>query len=227
MNPKISEYYNKEQAENYEKNRNKPIWHAEIDYFSHFKKKISKKYSSNLDILDIPSGTGRWIPYVYDIASNYIGVDVSSNMLEQAQIKINNLPNENKNKMNLIKTSIKNLPNHVEKKFELIIMTRFLPHFSEKEIKEIMIIMRKFLKGDFLISVRIANTKFEIFNEIFNLIFRSPLVALKRYFKSGRLTYTKLDIDYHKVFEELGYHVIEKNLVYKNKYSRYEYWLLN
>jgi len=39
MNPKISEYYNKEQAENYEKNRNKPIWHSEIDYFNHFKKK--------------------------------------------------------------------------------------------------------------------------------------------------------------------------------------------
>jgi len=74
-------------------------------------------------------------------------------------------------------------------------MTRFLSHFSEKEIKVIMIIMRKFLKGDCLISVRIADTKF--------------------------------DIDYHKIFEELGYHVVEKNLVYKNKYSRYEYWVLN
>ena len=41
-----------------------------------------------LNLLDVPVGTGRWIPLVQKIATKYVGVDVSDSMINQAQKKI-------------------------------------------------------------------------------------------------------------------------------------------
>ena len=61
---------------------------------------------------------------------------------------------------------------------------------------------------------------------IFDLIINSPIGAIKRYRKSGRLSYTRLDSDYNKVILESGFCIVKKNLVAKDRYNRYEYWEL-
>ena len=226
LNKKISKYYNKDQAEQYEVSRNNPIWLAEIEVFHKIKENIMAKYKRKIEILDVPTGTGRWIPHIQDITSKYLGVDVSKNMLDQAELKLKNCNNDFKKNTQLIKSSVAKLPLHYSGSFDLIISTRFLPHFSIYEIKNIMNIFRSYSKKDILIMVRVADKKISILFEIFELLFKSPLRAIKRYLKTGRLSYTKLDSAYENIFRETGFNVIKKNLVSEDKYSRFEYWEL-
>tara|TARA_X000000950_G_C13918412_1_gene662105 strand:+ start:377 stop:1066 length:690 start_codon:yes stop_codon:yes gene_type:complete len=226
MNTKISKYYNKKQAEEYETRRNKPIWKAETDFFKLLIKRISSESNGKLNLLDIPVGTGRWIPLVQKIATKYIGVDVSANMIDQAQQKLEGCSNEFKKSSRFINTSIEKLPLSLNGKFDLIIMTKFLPHFSINEIKTMMNILTNYLQGELIISLRVSGKKSNIFFEIIELITKSPIGAIKRYLKCGKLTYTKIENDYNRVFHKTGFKIISKNLVFSDKYSRYEYWVL-
>ena len=226
MNKRLSKYYDSKQAEKYEIQRDKPIWRAETDFFKVLIKKISCKSSGKLNLLDVPVGTGRWIPLVQKIATKYVGVDISDSMINQAQKKLKECP-ENFNKSSkLINTSIEKLPLSLSEKFEVIIMTKFLPHFSIGEIKNIMNILINYLQGELIISLRVTSKRSNIFFEILELIMKSPIGAIKRYLKCGKLSYTKIENDYNRVFHETGFIIVSKDLIFSDKYSRYEYWVL-
>ena len=226
MNTKISKYYDQKQAEDYEERRNNPTWHAESDVFNEIIDRIVSKNNNSLKVLDVGVGTGRWIPNLYNVSSEYIGTDISKNMLDQAKLKLNRCPKKFIESAKLIETSVEQLPLNVSGKFNLIIMTRFLSHFSISEIKNIMNIIRNYSNGDLVVSFRVADKRLSIFSEIFDLHIKSPIGAIKRYRKSGRLTYTRLDLDYHNAIINSGFRIVRKNLVIKDKYNRYEYWEL-
>ena len=226
MNTKISKYYDQKQAEDYEARRNNPTWHAESYVFNEIIDRIASKYNNSLKVLDVGVGTGRWIPNLYNVSSEYIGTDISKNMLDQAKLKLNRCPKKFIESAKLIKSSVEQLPLNVSGKFNLIIMTRFLSHFSISEIKNIMNIIRNYSNGDLVVSFRVADKRLSIFSEIFNLLIKSPIGAIKRYRKSGRLSYTRLDLDYHNAIINSGFRIVRKNLVIKDKYNRYEYWEL-
>jgi len=226
LNTKISKYYDQKQAEDYEERRNNPTWHAESDVFNEIIDRIVSKNNNSLKVLDVGVGTGRWIPNLYNVSSEYIGTDISKNMLDQAKLKLNRCPKKFIESAKLIETSVEQLPLNVSGKFNLIIMTRFLSHFSISEIKNIMNIIRNYSNGDLVVSFRVADKRLSIFSEIFDLLIKSPIGAIKRYRKSGRLTYTRLDLDYHNAIINSGFRIVRKNLVIKDKYNRYEYWEL-
>ena len=226
MNTKISKYYDQKQAEDYEERRNNPTWHAESDVFNEIIDRIVSKNNNSLKVLDVGVGTGRWIPNLYNVSSEYIGTDISKNMLDQAKLKLNRCPKKFIESAKLIESSVEQLPLNVSGKFNLIIMTRFLSHFSISEIKNIMNIIRNYSNGDLEVSFRVADKRLSIFSEIFDLLIKSPIGAIKRYRKSGRLTYTRLDLDYHNAIINSGFRIVRKNLVIKDKYNRYEYWEL-
>ena len=187
MNIKISKYYDKKQAEDYEKRRNNQTWHNENKVFNLIRDKILT-IKNLIEVLDVGAGTGRWIPYLNNIPIKYVATDISENMLYQAELKLKECPNLKNTKF--IVSSVEELPINLSGKFDLIIMTRFF-HFSVNEIINILKIIRKYQK-DLIISLRVAE-KIRYFFEIFNLITTSPLGAIKRYRKSGRLTYARLD----------------------------------
>jgi ubiquinone/menaquinone biosynthesis C-methylase UbiE len=226
MNIKISKYYDKTQAEDYEVRRNNPTWHAESDVFNEIKNRIASKYNKSMKVLDVGVGTGRWIPNLHDVSSEYIGTDISENMLNQAKLKLEHCPKEFSKNVKLINSSVEQLPLNVSGQFDLIIMTRFLSHFSINEIKNIMNIIRNYSKGDLVVSFRVADKSSDIFSEIFDLLIKSPIGAIKRYRKSGRLSYARLDSDYEKAITQSGFRINKKNLVIKDKHNRYEYWEL-
>ena len=226
MNIKISKYYDKKQAEDYEKRRNNQTWHNENKVFNIIRDKILIDNKDLIEVLDVGAGTGRWIPYLNNLSIKYVATDISENMLYQAELKLKESPNEFKKNTKFIVSSVEELPINLSGKFDLIIMTRFLSHFSVNEINNILKIIRKYSKKDLIVSLRVAEKKLDIFFEIFNLITKSPLGAIKRYRKSGRLTYARLDSIYDKVIKDAGFNIIKKNVVSKDKYNIYEYWEL-
>ena len=226
MNKKISKYYDQKQASEYEARRNNLVWHAESEVFDEIKNKIATKYNNSMEVLDVGAGTGRWIPHLHKVSSKYIGTDISQNMLDQAKLKLKLCPEKFQDKVKLIVSSVNKIPHNVSGKYDLIIMTRFLSHFSINEIRNILKIVKNFSRGDLIISVRVADKSINLLSEVFDLILKSPIGAIKRYMKSGRLTYARLDTDYDSVITECGFRVTKKNLVTEDKYNRYEYWEL-
>ncbi len=226
MNKKISKYYDQKQASEYEARRNNLVWHAESEVFDKIKDRIASKYDNSMEVLDVGAGTGRWIPHLHKVSSKYVGTDISENMLDQAKLKLEICPEEFKNKVKLIVSSVNKMSQNVSGKYDLIIMTRFLSHFSINEIRNILNIVKNFSKGDLIVSVRVADKTINLLSEILDLILRSPIGAIKRFRKSGRLTYARLDTDYNAVIAESGFRVTKKNLVTEEKYNRYEYWEL-
>ena len=226
MNKKISKYYDQKQASEYEARRNNLVWHAESEVFDKIKNRIASKYDNSMEILDVGVGTGRWIPHLHKVSSKYVGTDISENMLNQAKLKLEICPKDFKDKVKLIVSSVNKMSQNVSGKYDLIIMTRFLSHFSINEIRNILNIVKNFSKGDLIVSVRVADKSINLLSEILDLILRSPIGAIKRFRKSGRLTYARLDTDYDAVIAESGFRITKKNLVIKDKYNRYEYWEL-
>ncbi len=226
MNKKISKYYDQKQASEYEARRNNLVWHAESEVFDKIKNRIASKYDNSMEILDVGVGTGRWIPHLHKVSSKYVGTDISENMLNQAKLKLEICPKDFKDKVKLIVSSVNKMSQYVSGKYDLIIMTRFLSHFSINEIRNILNIVKNFSKGDLIVSVRVADKSINLLSEILDLILRSPIGAIKRFRKSGRLTYARLDTDYDAVIAESGFRITKKNLVIKDKYNRYEYWEL-
>ncbi len=226
MNKKISKYYDQKQASEYEARRNNLVWHAESEVFDKIKNRIASKYDNSMEVLDVGAGTGRWIPHLHKVSSKYVGTDISENMLNQAKLKLEICPEEFKDKVKLIVSSVNKMSQNVSGKYDLIIMTRFLSHFSINEIRNILNIVKNFSKGDLIVSVRVADKSINLLSEILDLILRSPIGAIKRFRKSGRLTYARLDTDYNAVIAQSGFRVTKKNLVTQDKYNRYEYWEL-
>ena len=124
-----------------------------------------------------------------------MGVDISPNMLEETKLKLKTCTSEFKKNSKLINSSVSQLPLNYQGKFDLIISTRFLTHFSISEVINIMKVLRNYSRSNLIIMVRVSDNKLNIFFEILNLVLKSPLRAIKRYLKSGRLSYSKVYSD--------------------------------
>ena len=90
MNIKISKYYDKKQAEDYE-SRNNQTWHNENKVFNIIRDKILIDNKDLIEVLDVGAGTGRWIPYLNNLSIKYVATDISENMLYQAELKLKSL----------------------------------------------------------------------------------------------------------------------------------------
>ena len=100
-------------------------------------------------------------------------------MLDQASLKLKDFPIEFTKNVKLINSSVSKLSTHNTDEFDLIISTRFLPHFSILESENIMNILKRYAKEDLVIMVRVSDKKLSIFFEILDLLIRSPLGAIK------------------------------------------------
>jgi SAM-dependent methyltransferase len=73
----------------YEKKRkNKRTWKKEQIIIFKFLEKISRIHNKNLTVLDIPVGTGRFFKFYKKLDFLVTGIDISEDMLEQAEKKL-------------------------------------------------------------------------------------------------------------------------------------------
>lgn len=70
-------------AENYEAKRHGARWTSEAETFRRFYSRVSPR-----TVLDCPVGTGRWLELYQDNGASVVGVDLSKDMLAQAEKKV-------------------------------------------------------------------------------------------------------------------------------------------
>lgn len=115
--PKGDSYYGKKSV-NYEKRRKKQDWwHVEQREMLALLSELPR----NLSVIDIPFGTGRFVPYYLEFGYQVHGLDASEDMLEAAKVALGD-------QYERCKTRTGNaaaLP-YEDGEFDLVVSTRFL-----------------------------------------------------------------------------------------------------
>ncbi|MBQ1202787.1 MAG: class I SAM-dependent methyltransferase [Loktanella sp.] len=139
--PKGDTYY-KGRAKNYEKRRLKQEWwHTEQDEM----KSLLESIPDRLSVLDVPFGTGRFVPFYNDRGFSIFGLDASNEMIEAAQKSLGPL-------FDTCKCSVgdaASLP-YSDGQFDLVVSTRFLRDIvpfgtAKKMLSEMVRVSSRFL----------------------------------------------------------------------------------
>lgn len=117
VNPKGDTYYDR-RAQNYDKRRNKQEWwHVEQREM----KSLLETLPRGLKVVDIPFGTGRFVPYYAELGYDIYGLDSSDHMIGAAKSALGDL-------FDGCTTSVgdaADLP-FADGEFDLLVSTRFL-----------------------------------------------------------------------------------------------------
>ncbi len=115
--PKGDIYYNK-RAETYDKRRVKqPWWHVEQAEM----KSLLESLPRDLKVVDVPFGTGRFVPFYDELGYNISGLDSSGHMISAAQTALGPLFA----KCRCVVGDAAHLPFETGE-FDLVVSTRFL-----------------------------------------------------------------------------------------------------
>jgi SAM-dependent methyltransferase len=223
---KIEKYYNTDQAKNYEERRAGALWLAENKAFEKMYNTVLYTYDSDglmLKILDLPVGTGRWIPFLTSNVKSYVGVDISPYMLEEAQNKIKD---DNNFDVDFKNYEWENYLPTVKRQYDLIISTRFFAHFSANDTKKMIKMFSDVTNGYLITQVRACDNHFKYYLEILLGVIKHPVGMFKRWKKSGRLTTSHPRSVYMNGLKEAGFSLKDVEVLQKDFLSDFEYWLV-
>lgn len=139
------------------------IWQKEKSVL----KEIISKHNMKGRLLDIACGTGRIIGYLEDRFQESIGIDISSDMLEQAKVKVKH--------SKLICGDVTKNHNEVEGKFDCITCFRFFLNAEQGLRDEVFgFITNKLKNQDSILIFNIHGNKFSTrwFLVVFDKIFK-------------------------------------------------------
>lgn len=215
----ISNKYFGEEAQKYD-NKKRRVWQAEIKAFESLLSLVSTNQQRKINVLDMPCGTGRWIPQLDTITINYTGVDISRDMLNEAKKKAGEI---NFQAVFIEKGWLEYLPNR-EREFDLVICTRFLGYWSKKSVQKIIRLLTSTSKQYVILQVRVNESLFQGFLEnLFVLL--GGLEAARKLKKNGRLTMSHLRRTFLSSLEQEHFTIKEKIIVNSKRHSSCEYWL--
>ncbi len=221
---RVEEVYYGKTAEKYENNRSDDKWEKENNAFIElFSDAIKRCPKSKITVLDIPCGTGRWLPYLEGKVKSYYGVDVSKDMIKEARKKDSEISFET----NFIEKGWKDFTSQVPKGCDLVICTRFLGHWKKKDAKKIIedALLPK-TQHHLILQVRVNDSFIERLFEYVSILFLGPKVVKKKLKKSGRLTRSHCRKTFLNILKTKDYHIIKSIVVSKSQYSSFEYWLV-
>jgi SAM-dependent methyltransferase len=223
---KIEKYYDTGNAKCYEEKRIGALWTAENKAFKKMYNIVLSAYDSDISglrILDLPVGTGRWIPFLTPDVELYTGIDISPYMLKEAQSKIKdgstfNAIFENYEWKEYLPT--------VKGQYDLIISTRFFAHFSASDTRRMVKMFYDATNGYLITQVRVCDNFFTYYLEILLGIIKHPVRIFKRWKKSGRLTTSHPRSVYLNGLLEAGFQLKDVEVLKRDFLSSFEYWLV-
>ncbi|MGM0567673.1 MAG: class I SAM-dependent methyltransferase [Elusimicrobiota bacterium] len=224
----LTKRYKGEIAENYEKKRKKSfVWEKEQLIVEYFLRKIIE-VQPNPTILDIPVGTGRFLPVYNNLpVGEVIGIDISEDMISLAKKKLSKTPNS---KIEFRRGNVMDVSTY-EFNPSVIVCTRLFWWLHEKEVQKVLNNFLQCGAKHIILSAQVFESPFicvlpRIFQE-FSLNFSKKIY---KFFKHGRFfnCLTAHDSKFlNNKIKETGFRIKDKKLVNKEKFliSYYIYWL--
>lgn len=161
---------------------------------------LEKILNSNLEVLEIGAGTGRFTLKIAPYVKNITAVDISQNMLNQMATKMRD---QNINNIDQIHENFMEIDFNI-KKFDLIVSFSTIEYLKEKEqlFKKLSFLLKP---GGSIIITTSHNTFIRLWARIFNYFRQSIFLA----------AFTKKEIE--RLLSLNGFKVIEiKDLYLKN-----------
>lgn len=192
------------------------------DHNQQYQKYLLKNIPSHCNcILDVGCGTGELTKKLTPYANEIIGIDVSENMLKEAQKR------NDHEKIKYINISVEKYLEERDKKFDVIISIAALHHMHEEKIVELMKTKLtekgKLLLLDLIKSETVAEYVLSIVAALLN-----PLVM---FIMSGRVKISKEEkeawaghFQYDKYLTIREVRKIVKNVLGKAKIKRHLFW---
>jgi len=226
-------YFGQTAAEYDAKRRHSRTWAAETAAFEQLVHSAVKQGPVK-NVLDIPCGTGRWIPFFRDQKVQYRGVDVSKDMIA---IALANIGNTNLADIQLVEQDcFQYLPAH-RNEFDLAVSTRFLNWWPTDTtisiIEALCAVSRKFV----IIHIRVHENAWQV--RLRRIVKWPKFVgkyakAMVHALRKGRLTFKHnvLDIESHprNIVEDrvkaLGWTIQERIVAKRLAYAKVEFWLM-
>jgi SAM-dependent methyltransferase len=228
-----NKYFGQTAIEYDAKRRHSRTWAAENGAFQDLFHLASRSAPIE-SAVDIPCGTGRWIPFFQDRNIRYTGVDVSKDMLAIASRQIRD---GDAGEVRLVEHDcFQYLPAH-RGEFDLAVSTRFLNWWHTDRAVSIIESLCGVSRSFVIIHIRVHDHDLQVgLRRVVKLPkFIARYVAeVVRSLKQGRvvLKHNVLDIESHprRLVEDrikaLGWKVQEKMVVKRLVYASVEFWLL-
>lgn len=142
---KLSEKYHGSTAESYEDLRSNKKWRHEQRTIA----SLIEDLPSGSSVLDIPVGTGRFIPLYIENNIQATGMDISEDMLEQARGKIN----EQNTGIVLKKSDIRKI-GVSDDSFDCVLCMRFLNWIDSLSLHEVVSELARVSGGTLILGIR-------------------------------------------------------------------------
>lgn len=209
--------YSGKVAQNYDSDRiTEPIWQTEQIFFKKYIGKLPQKSK----LLDLPVGTGRFIPFYFQYGISFTGCDLSEDMLAVAKKKYH-LDNEQ-----LINANAEKLP-FPDMSFEYAICCRLTHLISSKTLKKIIkefsrVVSKELIVHFFTLKENHSDLKYSwkknILNYFFNKISFSRLETEKTPWEHiQNYSHDKKQIEI--LFKESGWKIKSHHLLPDKQYK--------
>jgi SAM-dependent methyltransferase len=187
-----------------------------------------RETKSDINICDIPVGTGRWINAVVEsnFRVRYLGVDISEDMLSEARKEIKG--KEKSISADFMCADWQNFFDLNEQRqdtFDLVICTRFLGHWHRKDVEKIVSGLGRLTNRFVILQIRQFHGGWGAAFEALRIL-RRPRRLLHKLRINDTLSRAHMPKTFHKAIEHAGLRVEESVIVSVSSSSSYEYWLL-
>ncbi len=144
----VGDAYHGADAENYLENRvNQDYWHLEQKVIG----ELIETYSSGIRVLDMPVGTGRFVPFYLQKKMDVFGLDASADMIAVAQRELG----QEFDRCQMEVGDALNLP-YKDDFFDLVVCFRFLSHvLSFSDAKHSLKELARVGRSQFLLQFRV------------------------------------------------------------------------
>ncbi len=226
-------YFGKTAMEYDAKRRHSRTWLTETSALEDFYRTAAQSGPIRT-VLDIPCGTGRWIPFFQDRNIDYTGVDVSKDMIAVAARSVRE--SDVRNVRILEQDCFQYLPARQDE-FDLVVSTRFLGWWHTDTAMSLIESLCAASKKFVIIHLRVHDNRFQV---AFRRLVKWPkfvaryLAAVFRSWKAGGLSlkHNVLDIESHprELVEDriqaLGWTILERVVTKRLVYANVEIWLM-
>jgi SAM-dependent methyltransferase len=205
-------------AENYEAKRRGARWTSEAEAFRRFYSRVKPR-----TVLDCPVGTGRWLELYQDNGASVVGVDLSKDMLAQADKKVRPGAAVRLQQGDLLDPL---QAASLGSGYDLLVCTRFVHWLRAEDLPLLIRNLTTTGARSLIIGARVTHDQPMRKNKAAGGGVRSRLKQVRAFFFRNVVSHVHDEAFFLGTLKDAGWELLDKRLINRTPGSRYVYYLL-